>query len=105
MKETKLLTKEILKKFKTVGNQNKEKDPLIICKLFYPDFSWTRYATEYDPKTRLFFWYVMGMYDERGYFSLDELLTTRWKLWCEIERDLWFDSCRFSELRQREGLE
>jgi len=50
MKETKLLTKEILKKFKTVGNQNKEKDPLIICKLFYPDFSWTRYATEYDPK-------------------------------------------------------
>lgn len=51
----KILTKEILKKFEKIGNQEKEKDPLIICKLFFPDFHRTRYATEYDPKTRIFF--------------------------------------------------
>jgi len=51
----KLLTKSILKKFSSIGSQETEKDPLVICKFFDPCSQWTRYATEYDANDRLFF--------------------------------------------------
>jgi len=54
----KLLTKKLLATFERVGNQNHEKDPLVIAKFFHPFQHRTRYATEYDPGDRLFFGYV-----------------------------------------------
>jgi len=42
-------------------------------KLFDPYTQWTWYASEYDPKERVFFGYVVGQECELGYFSLDEL--------------------------------
>jgi len=73
----KLLTKAILAQFEKVGNQSNEKDPLVICKFFYPDFHRTRYAAEFNSDDRIFFGYVVGDFPEWGYFSLDELEQTR----------------------------
>ena len=61
---TKFLTKAILQRFQKVGRQELEKDPLVVCKFFDPCSERTRYATEYDPKTRIFFGYVVGHFNE-----------------------------------------
>src|SRR5437870_4155309 len=76
-KETimKLLPKDILNKLPPLYSQENEKDPMVICKFFYPDFSWTWYAIEYDGKDT-FFGLVDGYEKELGYFSLLELADT-----------------------------
>jgi hypothetical protein len=56
----KLLTKELLKQLPPLYSQENEKDPMVICKFFYPDFSWTWYAIEFDGKD-IFFGYVAGL--------------------------------------------
>ena len=68
----KLLTKELLKQLPPLYSQENEKDPLVICKFFYPDFSWTWYAIEFDGND-LFLGCVAGFECELGYFSLAEL--------------------------------
>lgn len=97
----KLLTKAILTQFEKVGDQSNEADPLVICKFFYPDFHRTRYATEFNPETKVCFGYVVSEFSERWAFSLTELENSRWKLWLKIERDRFFKSCRFSELVEK----
>jgi len=42
----KLLTEEVRKKLPPLYSQEHIDDPLVICKFFYPDFSWTWYAIE-----------------------------------------------------------
>ena len=54
----KLLTKELLEKFKTTGSQMESPDPLIICKFFNPTGAGTWYASEFDAETGIFFGYV-----------------------------------------------
>lgn len=88
-----LLTKAIEKKLPALYSQ--EKTPLeeqtVYAKFFTPDSSWTWYATEYDPIEKMFFGLVDGFEKELGYFSLEELQTTRGKLGLPIERDKYFD--------------
>src|SRR6185437_5374383 len=98
MKWVKLLTKALRKKLPPLYSQENEKDPLVICKFFYPDFSWTWYAIEFDGED-LFFGYVAGFACELGYFSLSELLRNRGKCGLPIERDFYFTSVRLSEIR------
>lgn len=86
----KLLTKELLKKLPLLYSQEDVEDPLVICKFFYPDFSWTWYAIEFDGKDT-FFGYVVGFECELGYFTLSELQQTRGALGLPIERDLLFE--------------
>ena len=74
----KLLTKEILKKFKTVGNQSNTKleEQEIIVKFFNPSGAGSWYATEYNPETKIFFGWVSifgNPDDDAGYFSLKQL--------------------------------
>jgi hypothetical protein len=59
-------------------------------KFFYPDFSWTWYGIAFDGEDT-FFGLVDGFEAEFGYFTLSELLETRGKLGCAIERDRYFD--------------
>ncbi|WP_421795369.1 DUF2958 domain-containing protein [Haliscomenobacter sp.] len=94
----KLLTKEILAKFRKVGDQSNERDPQIICKFFHPASVRTRYPTEYDEESQIFFGYVIGIENERGTFSLHELESFRDRFGLGIERDKFFRPCRFSEL-------
>jgi len=93
-----LLTKALMQQFQKVWNQSAEKDPIVVCKFFYSASEWTRYPTEFEPETRIFFGYVVGHFPERWYFSLDELESFRWRFGLSIERDRFFRSCRFSEL-------
>jgi hypothetical protein len=97
----KLLTKAFEKRFAQVGSQENAKDPIIIAKFFNPTGAGTWYATEYDPKDRIFFGYVSifgDWNDEWGYFSLDELENYRGRLGLGIEKDLYFQEKRASQI-------
>jgi hypothetical protein len=97
----KLLTKELEKRFATVGSQEgKGDDTLIIAKYFTPDSNWTWYATEYDADTLTFFGLVHGFEKEWGYFSLAEMAEAKGPLGLGIERDLYFDRKQAESLWQ-----
>ncbi len=95
-----LLTKALRKQLPPLYSQEDVADPMVICKFFYPDFSWTWFAIEYDGED-LFFGFVDGDFPELGYFCLSELMQNRGKLGMPIERDLYFKPCRLSELRAK----
>ena len=97
----KLMTKALEKRFAQVGRQEHIKDPLVIAKFFYPAGSATWFATEFDPKRRLFFGYASLFGDhnaEWGYFSLDELESVTGRFGLGIERDLYWSEKRASEV-------
>ena len=96
----KLLTKALLQKFKKIGCQEDVADPLVIAKFFTPMTNWTRYATEYDPDTRMFFGLVDGHEAELWYFSLDELQNYKGRFGIWIERDIHFDPINLSSLQK-----
>lgn len=93
----KLLTDELLKALPPLGTTAEEQDPTVQCKFFYPDFSWTWYAIEYDGED-LFYGFVDGFEQELGYFRLSELQANRGKLGLPIERDRYFKPCAVSSL-------
>lgn len=95
----KLLTQEIIRKLPKLYSCENEKDPMIWCKFFTPDSSWTWYGMEFDGQD-IFFGLVDGFEKELGYFSLSELKTVRGKLGLPVERDLYFQPCRLSELKR-----
>jgi len=97
----KLMTKTLEKRFAQVGSQENIRNPLIIAKFFNPTGSGTWYATEYDPKRRIFFGYVSifgDWNDEWGYFSLGELGSYKGQFGLGIERDLYFGEKRASQV-------
>jgi len=97
----KLLTKKLEKRFAQVGSQERTEDPLIIAKFFNPTGAGTWYATEYDPKSRTSFGYVSifgDWNDEWGYFSLDELESYKGRFSLGIERDLYFQEQKASQV-------
>ncbi len=98
----KLMTKALRKRLPKLYATENDEDPMVICKFFYPDFSWTWYAIEFDGDD-VFFGFVDGDYPELGYFLLSELQTHRGKLGLPAERDLSFEPCRLSELRAELG--
>ena len=98
----KLLTKAIEKRFTQVGSQENVKDPIVIVKFFNPQGAGYWFATEYDPKDKIFFGYVsifgVNTMDEWGSFSLKELEDYKGKFGLGIERDLHFDETPMSEI-------
>lgn len=98
-----LMTQELETVFPPLYSQedNDPKDIKVIAKFFDPCGSWTWYATEYDPKERLFFGYVRGFENELGYFSLDELSSVKGPLGLGIERDLHFGEHTLAEVVQK----
>ena len=96
-----LLTKELLARFAKVGRQEEVSDPVVIAKFFNPTGAGTWYATEYDPKEKIFFGYVSifgDECDEWGYFSLNELEEYRGRFGLGIERDINFGERKISEI-------
>jgi hypothetical protein len=96
----KLLTKALEKRFAKVGRQENIKDPLVICKFFYPAGRATWYATEYYPEERRFFGYGIIHEGEWGYFSLDEFQNFKGKFGLRIERDLGFKETPWSKVEE-----
>jgi len=95
----KLLTKELENQIPPLRTQEeKGMDAVVYAKFFTPDSNWTWYITEYDPADRLFFGYVIGLENEFGYFSLDELESVKGPLGLPIERDLYFMPKPLSEI-------
>lgn len=94
-----LLTQELKAKLPPLYASENDKDPMIQCKFFTPDSSWTWYAIEFDG-TDTFFGLVDGFEEELGYFSLSELQSVRGKLGLPIERDRYFKPCRLSEIKR-----
>jgi hypothetical protein len=92
-----LLTKELRKRIPLLYSQENNADPLVVCKFFAPDGSWTWYVIEFDGNDT-FFGLVDGFEKELGYFSLSELMSVRGVMGLPIERDLYFTSCRLSTL-------
>ena len=92
-----LLTKEVRGKLPPLYSQEEVADPMVVCKFFYPDFSWTWYAIEFDGADQ-FYGLVDGFEKELGYFSLTELMSNRGKLGLPVERDRYFTPCRLSEV-------
>jgi hypothetical protein len=89
MKLSELLPQELREKFPKPGETAEHTNPIVQAKFFYPDFPWTWYAIEFDGDD-IFYGFVDGDVGEFGTFSLRELMQTRGKLGCEIERDLYF---------------
>ena len=97
MKLNDLMPKSLRSELPDIGATEDERDPMIRAKFFYPDFSWTWYAIEFDGDD-LFFGLVDGFEKELGYFCLSELTENRGKLGMEIERDLFFTPCALSAI-------
>ena len=96
-----LMTKAIEKRFKEVGSQENEKDPIVIAKFFKASGAGTWWSTEYNPIDKIFFGYVsiFGDHnDEWGYFSLEELQSFKGAMGLGIERDLYFQEQRIGKL-------
>ena len=96
----KLITEALKKKLPPLYSTEGERDPLVVCKFFLPDFHWTWFAIEYDGRDTFFGW-VHGDFPELGYFSLTELKSIRGKLGLPIERDRYFKPCRLSEVMKQ----
>lgn len=102
-----LLTKKLIQRFAKIGRQENDPDPIVIAKFFNPAGAGTWYATEYDTETREFFGYVSifgDWNDEWGSFSLEGLKNYRGKFGLGIERDLYFDEKRISEVMPKAKL-
>ena len=97
MNKEQLLPKEVLDKLPKLGETENQKNPMATVKFFYPDFSWTWYAVEFDGED-LFYGLVHGFEKELGYFQLSELMANRGKFGCEIERDFYFKPIPVSKL-------
>ena len=121
----KLLPKELLREIPPLYANEEEADPVVVCKFFMPDGCWTWYViegstrepdgcgwgencnhrplTEYNPSQDdvLFFGYVVGLCPELGYFSLSELTKTKGMLGLPVERDLYFEPRRLSEVKKQ----
>jgi hypothetical protein len=96
-----LINAELKKQFALTGSQEDVSDPVIVAKFFNPCGSQTWYAISYDETSNCCFGYVTGMFeDELGYFSINELeslLVPPFGM--RIEQDLFFKSCRLSEIK------
>jgi hypothetical protein len=95
-----LLTNELRRKLPPLYASEHEQDPQVICKFFTPDSRWTWYAVEFDGDDTFFGW-VEGLENELGYFSLSELESVRGPLGLPIERDLYFEPCRLSQVKPK----
>jgi len=94
-----LLPEEVANTVPPLYSQEKEKDPIVYVKFFHPLSPWTWYATEYDPKERIFYGWVYGDFPEMGYFSLEEMEQTI-VMGLGMERDLYFKPMRLSEVKK-----
>lgn len=102
MRRHRLLTKELLEQFEKLGTQFECNDPIVVAKFFSPYYGWRWYATSYDPVRKVFFGYVEGHHGEWGrwsYKEIQELSLNGKGTIPAIERDIWFISKKFSELK------
>lgn len=96
----KLLTRALEWRLPAIGSQENLSldDHKFYVRFFTPFSNWTWYACEFDKASRIFFGYVIGFEKEWGEFSLTEMEEQG----INVERDLYFKPCKFSELPEEE---
>lgn len=84
-------------------SQENDRDPQVHLKYFTPDSNWTWFVTEGQPRDDdfIFFGYVCGFEEEWGYFLLSELASLGAAGRLPIERDIYFEPGRFSNVIAR----
>jgi hypothetical protein len=100
-----LLTAELRAQLPPLYSQESKEDPPVFCKFSTPDSNWTWFVTEGapdedNPEDIRFFGFVIGQFEEWGYFLLSELEQD----FCSrmpIERDLYFTPGPFSAVIAR----
>ncbi len=98
----KLITEELRKQLPPLYSQENEKDPTIICRFFLPLTKWAWYVTEFDGKDT-FFGFVSGEYPKLGYFTLSELENAEGPYGLGVERDMFFQPIKLSEVKKEFG--
>ena len=96
----KLITDELIKQLPKLYSTENQKDPIVKCKFFTPDSSWTWYVLEYDKTNEIFFGYVCGLESEFGYFTLKELKEITVHLGLNVERDISFKPLAISIVKR-----
>lgn len=100
----KLLTNELKKKLENypIYSQENRKDATIVCKFFAPMgvFTWWVLEAEKQDNDYYFFGIIQNNQLEReyGYFTLSQLENVRLPFGLRIERDLYFERCKVSDL-------
>lgn len=101
----KLLTEELKKTIPKIFSQETVEDPIVHCKFFTPDSSWTWFVIEMNEMEDgdvEFFGLVDGLEEEIGAFLLSELESARGPWGLKIERDLHFIPKPLSQVRRKE---
>lgn len=111
-----LLPEELRRQLPPLYSQEKQTDPLVICKFFHPLSHWTWYAIEGSPVDAqgyydtdkekvdfLFFGWVYGDVPELGYFSLSELASVS-VMGLGMERDVHFMPKKLSAVKAEHGV-
>lgn len=93
-----LLPKYIKDSLPAFYSQENNTNPMVICKFFLPFTKWTWYVIEFDGNDS-FFGYVVGEYNELGYFSLSELQALEGPYGIGVERDLYFEKTPLSKIK------
>lgn len=106
----KLITKELIAKFKKQGDTStrKAEDITVIAKFFCPWGSATWFATDYFPTDNTCFGYAnlggdLEPFAELGYFSIDELEELTGPMGLKIERDLYWRERTLQEVMDCKG--
>ena len=94
-----LLTPELRAELPKLYAQDGNNNPKVYAKFFFPAGKWTWFVTEGEPDGDdfRFFGFVVGDFDEWGYFSLNELQSVNVH-GLTVERDLYFKQGTFNEV-------
>jgi hypothetical protein len=105
-----LLTEELRAQLPPLYAQQSESDPTVHLKFFTPDSGWVWFVTEgsFVEDEFQFFGYVIGQFEEWGFFLLRDLAKSRGPRGARIKRELGFKPAPFSEVikchRQQHGV-
>ena len=95
----KLLTKEITKKAQEQYDKGSDMEQMVVAKFFNPVGSWTWYLMNLDPEDSDYAWGIVnGHAVEMGAFGIKELEELQLPLGMKIERDLYFEPMKASEV-------
>jgi len=96
-----LIPKEILDSLPDLYCSTETVDPLCKVKLFTPDSNWTWYIIEYSKEDDdMCYGYVMGLENELGYFSLEDIESVHGVLKLPVERDMYFKPTLLSIIKE-----
>lgn len=100
-----LIPQELLNTIPDLYDTEEIPDPICHIKLFLSGIEWTWYVTELSRQEQnLCFGYVIGLENELGYFTLDELESLQGSLGISVERDEAFVPIPLSEIKRQSSL-